>query len=139
MIAEMGGLGKGSGGRTRAIQVRVRPGESSAKLTLVGYGGTLAFPPPQITYDDYRQFAFCEFQALLPAWLRMSQNQATGYGGTCYGDSGGPAFWTQPDGTEILVGVTSWGDAQCVPSAFNHRVDIPERLSFIQQQIAALD
>jgi len=81
-------------------------------------------PPPKITYKDYRQFAESEFQALLKAWLRMSQNRATGDGGTCYGDSGGPAFWTEPDESEILVGITSWGDVPCVPSAFNYRVDI---------------
>ena len=65
------------------------------------------------------------------SWLRMSQNQATGNGGTCYGDSGGPAFWTDTHGTEILVGITSWGDAMCVAAGFNHRVDIPDTLDFI--------
>jgi secreted trypsin-like serine protease len=117
----------------------LRQGSEEAEFTLVGYGGTLSSPPPQITYDDYRQYAFSEFQALLPAWLRMSQNQATGDGGTCYGDSGGPAFWTEADGTEILVGVTSWGDAQCVSSAFNYRVDIPQTLGFIDDVIDSLE
>jgi secreted trypsin-like serine protease len=114
-------------------------GKTKAKFTLVGYGGTLQWPPPEVTYDDQRQFAVSEYRALLKAWLRMSQNQAAGDGGTCYGDSGGPAFWTQPDGTEILVGVTSWGDVPCVASAFNYRVDIPETLSFIDEVIAGLD
>jgi secreted trypsin-like serine protease len=109
-----------------------------AKFTLVGYGGTLDWPPPAISYDDQRRFAESEYRTLLKSWLRMSQNQATGDGGTCYGDSGGPAFWTQPDGTEILVGVTSWGDAQCVASAFNYRVDIADTLDFIEDVIADL-
>ena len=69
----------------------------------------------------------------------MSQNQATDDGGTCYGDSGGPAFWMKPDGTEILVGVTSWGDASCVSSAFNYRVDIPDTLGFIDSIFSDLD
>jgi secreted trypsin-like serine protease len=69
----------------------------------------------------------------------MSQNQATGDGGTCYGDSGGPAFWTQEDGTEVLVGITSWGDVPCVSAGFNYRVDIPETLDFIADVIAGLD
>jgi secreted trypsin-like serine protease len=69
----------------------------------------------------------------------MSQNQATGDGGTCYGDSGGPALWTESAGTEILVGVTSWGDANCVATGFNYRVDIPETLSFINDVIADLE
>ncbi len=112
-------------------------GKQKAKFTLVGYGGTLEWPPPEITYDDEKQHSVSEYRALLKAWLRMSQNQATGDGGTCYGDSGGPAF-REPngaDGTEILVGITSWGDIPCVASAFNYRVDIPETLDFIEDVI----
>ncbi len=117
---------------------QLRQGSEGADFTLVGYGGTLDWPPPDITYYDQRQFAVSEYLALLKSWLVMSQNQATGDGGTCYGDSGGPAFWTEPDGTEILVGITSWGDAQCVASAFNYRVDIPETLGFIDDMISSL-
>jgi len=113
-------------------------GSDGAKFTVVGYGGLLDWPPPQISYDDYRRFAGSEYQTLLKAWLRMSQNQATCDGGTCFGDSGGPAFWTEPDGTEILVGITSWGDANCVASGFNYRVDIPDTLDFINDVIADL-
>ena len=69
----------------------------------------------------------------------MSQNQAICDGGTCFGDSGGPAFWTEPGGSEILVGITSWGDANCVATGFNYRVDIPETLSFIDSVIADLE
>ena len=118
---------------------KLRQGSNGAKFTLVGYGGTLDWPPPDIYYEDQRQFAVSEYQTLLKAWLRMSQNQATGDGGTCFGDSGGPAFWAEPDGSEIIVGITSWGDAQCVASAFNYRVDIPETLDFIESVIADLE
>ena len=116
----------------------LQQGGDRAKFTLVGYGGSLDWPPPEIYYDDYRQFAVSEYRELLKAWLRMSQNKATDDGGTCYGDSGGPAFWTNPDGEEILVGITSWGDVPCVSSAFNYRVDIPETLDFIDEVIANL-
>lgn len=118
---------------------KLKHGQERATFTLVGYGATLDWPPPDIYYEDQRQFAVSEFRALLKSWLRMSQNQATGDSGTCYGDSGGPAFWTEPDGTEILVGVTSWGDSACVSSAFNYRVDIPETLDFIDDVIGNLD
>lgn len=117
---------------------KLRQGSTGAKFTVVGYGGTLHWPPPDITYEDYRQFAVSEYQTLLKAWLKMSQNRATDDGGTCFGDSGGPAFWTEPDGTEILVGITSWGDAQCVASGFDYRVDIVETLSFISSVIDGL-
>jgi hypothetical protein len=111
-------------------------GSDKAKFTVVGYGGTLYWPPPEITYDDRRQFAVSEYRALMDAWLRLSQNQAAGDGGTCFGDSGGPVFWTDPDtGEEILVGITSWGDANCVSAAFNYRVDIPSTLDFIESVV----
>jgi secreted trypsin-like serine protease len=115
-------------------------GKEKAKFTVVGYGGTLDWPPPDIYYEDQRQSAESEYRALLKAWLRISQNQATGDGGTCYGDSGGPAFWTDPEtGVDTLVGITSWGDAQCVASGFNYRVDIPETLSFVADVIADVE
>jgi hypothetical protein len=120
--------------------LKPKRGEDRAKFTLVGYGGSLDWPPPDIYYDDYRQFAKSEYRALLKSWLRMSQNQATGDGGTCYGDSGGPSFWKDPEtGVETLVGITSWGDVPCVASAFNYRVDIPDTLDFIDEVIADLD
>lgn len=115
---------------------KLRQGSNGAKFTMVGYGGILDWPPPDITYDDQRQFSMSEYQALLKSWLRLSQNRATGDGGTCYGDSGGPAFWTEPDGTEILVGITSWGDANCIAAGFNYRVDIPDTLDFIANVIS---
>ncbi|MDY6856322.1 MAG: trypsin-like serine protease [Thermodesulfobacteriota bacterium] len=114
---------------------KLRQGSKGAKLIVVGYGGALEWPPPVIIYDSRRRFAESEYQTLLKSWLRLSQKQATGDGGTCYGDSGGPAFWTEPNGIQILVGITSWGDAVCVASGFNYRVDIQETLDFISSVI----
>mgnify|MGYP001823756928 CR=1 FL=1 len=103
-----------------------------AIFTVVGYGGQLdEWPPPDIEYYGKRQFAESEYLVLRPVWLHLSQNLNRDNGGTCFGDSGGPAFWSHDDGTEILVGITSWGDAQCVASGFYYRVDIPETLGFI--------
>ena len=111
---------------------KLRKGKEEADFTVVGYGATLYWPPPKFTSESKRQYAESEYQALLKSWLRMSQNQATGDGGTAYGDSGGPAFWTDPDtGEEILVGITSWGDVPCVASGFNYRVDTSDTLKFI--------
>ena len=118
---------------------KLRQGSNGAKFTVVGYGGTLAWPPPDITYEDQRQFAVSEYQALLKSWLRMSQNHATGDGGTCGGDSGGPAFWTDEERTEILVGITSWGDVNCIAMGFNYRVDTSDTLGFIESVITGLD
>ena len=45
-----------------------------------------------------------------PGWLRISMNPATGNGGTCYGDSGGPNFLGH---TDIVAATTITGDAIC--------------------------
>jgi secreted trypsin-like serine protease len=113
----------------------LRPGGPDAPtFTLVGYGGTLSWPPPEQEYDDMRRIAYSEYVSLTKPWLHMSQLSLKGDGGTCFGDSGGPAFWVDDEGNEIVVGVTSWGDAQCVATSFNYRVDVPEILQWIYDQ-----
>ncbi len=41
--------------------------------------------------------------------LQMTETPA----GTCFGDSGGPAFWPANQPSEAVVGITSWGDDFC--------------------------
>jgi len=118
----------------------LRPGGPDAPtFTLVGYGGMLSWPPPEQTYDDMRRVAHSEYVALTKPWLHMSQLSLKGDSGTCFGDSGGPAFWEDGQGNEIVVGVTSWGDAECVATSFNYRVDTADSLAFIQSVIDGLD
>jgi secreted trypsin-like serine protease len=95
----------------------------------------MVWPPPQFCYaDGVRRLANPRYKNLRAAWLNLLQNQAPGIqaGGVCYGDSGGPVFWTNDDGTETLVGITSWGDANCVANANYYRVDIPDTMDFIE-------
>jgi hypothetical protein len=116
-------------------------GPNRADFITVGYGATLDWPPPVINYFVFvRQYAESGYRALLPAWLNLSQNQATGDGGSCFGDSGGPVFW-HDQGTEedILVGITSWGDPHCISPSFNYRVDIQETLGFIESVLSNLE
>lgn len=116
----------------------LRTGPEGAKFTMVGYGGTLNWPPPEIYYEDYRQVSTSEYIALTKPFLHLSQNINKGDGGTCFGDSGGPAFYTTQDGTQIVVAVVSWGDAQCISTGFNYRVDIADSLNFINGVIDGL-
>jgi len=87
------------------------------QFTSVGYGGQEAVNQPGrpvIGYLDPRDYAVSALNAVGPSYLRLSQNPATGDGGTCYGDSGGPNFLgagsTQ---TDIIAGITITGDALC--------------------------
>jgi len=114
-------------------------GPDKPPFTVVGYGGSLSWPPPEITYEDERQVAFSEYRALSGPWLHLSQNSKLDNGGTCFGDSGGPTFYEDEEGNETLVGITSWGDAQCVATGFYYRVDIPQTLDFVNSVIAELE
>jgi len=103
------------------------------KFTVVGYGAMLAWPPPLMINSDFkRRYAESEYRALLPAWLRLSQNHATDDEGTCFGDSGGPAFYTDSAENRIIVGTISWGDPNCISTGFNYRTDITETMEFIE-------
>ena len=110
------------------------------KFTMVGYGQLAEWPPPVLTSELVRRVAESEYVALTPTNLHLSQHLSensrwdTRDGGTCYGDSGGPAFWTEGD-TEVLVAVTSTGDAQCIATGLYYRVDTPGSLDFIAEYI----
>lgn len=118
-------------------------GKNATTFVAVGYGIQELEPPRFHDYDGLRRTSVTQFQALLKPWLRLSQVHANENGkftgGSCSGDSGGPGFWKQPDGSEILVGIESWGDAPCVATAFKYRVDTEGSLDFIADVIASLE
>ena len=63
-----------------------------------------------------------------------------GVGGTCSGDSGGPAFWIDPatgEHTNIVVAVNSYGIApNCNGNDYQFRTDTAAALDFIAQYYA---
>jgi hypothetical protein len=68
--------------------------------------------------------------ALQPTWLGLLMNSAaTGQGGDCYGDSGGPKF-LEGDPTTIYAIVVT-GDMNCRATSWNWRLDTPEARSFL--------
>ena len=116
------------------------PGQGGTPFTIVGYGGTLDWPPPAvIPADGLRRFAYSDFAALTPGWLYKLENPATGNGGNVLGDSGGPAFWVDADGTLINVALTGHGGPNCVGTNVAWRVDIPATLDFITWVLAQVD
>jgi hypothetical protein len=108
-----------------------------SKFTVAGYGiqqrqvgGGQPFYPD----DTYRRYAVESFDALNDAWLRLSQNPATGDGGGCYGDSGGPNFLGGgPDETSIIAAITITGDAVCRSTNVVYRMDSPVARAFLGQ------
>ena len=77
-----------------------------------------------------RMYAFSTFNALNPAFLRLSQNTSTGDGGTCFGDSGGPNFFNYR-GTQLLAAITITGDAVCRATNVVYRVDTVAARQFL--------
>lgn len=108
-----------------------------AKFTAAGYGsGEVVNQPggPVNPYYDVREYSVSSLDAINPAWLRLSQNAATGDGGTCYGDSGGPNFiGAGSTETTVLAGTTITGDAFCKSTNVVYRLDTPAARAFLSQ------
>jgi len=77
-----------------------------------------------------RMFSFSTFNALSVAYLRLSQNPATGDGGTCYGDSGGPTF-LDVAGTRTIVAIMITGDSVCRSTNVTYRLDTASARAFL--------
>jgi hypothetical protein len=109
---------------------------SSQTFTSVGYGAYEVTNTPgghQYLYNDVRMVATGTLNATNPTWLRISMNPATGNGGTCYGDSGGPNFL----GTSNIVAATTiTGDAVCRSTNVDYRLDTSSARSFLSGYLA---
>jgi hypothetical protein len=114
--------------------------KEGAYFTSVGYGRSLAsWPPAELVSGRIRQVAESEYVALTKVWLHVSQKAVFDESGTCFGDSGGPSFWVDGDGNEFVVAVTSTGDAQCIATGLNYRVDVEETLDWIYGEMAKIE
>ena len=104
-------------------------------FTSVGYG--IQEPttgPGGITHEFpmERWYAAGQFSALNDVWLRIAQTQATGDGGTCSGDSGGPQFLgAGAIETPIQVSITITGDVECFATNVDYRLDTPQARAFL--------
>ena len=122
-------------------QLAAQNGLKGAIFTPVGYGvqnrvvgGGVPFfqdvnPVP-------RMFAFSSFNALNPAYIRLSQNPSKGDGGTCFGDSGGPNF-LNVNGQQVLAAITITGDSVCRATNVDYRTDTSSAQAFFAYVNAA--
>lgn len=107
----------------------------SQTFTSVGYGAYEVTNSPgghQYLYNDVRMVAIGTLNAINKTWLRISMNPATGNGGTCYGDSGGPNFL---GGTNIIAAITITGDAVCRSTNVVYRLDTESARAFLSQYV----
>ena len=110
------------------------------KFTVVGYGGQEPVNQPGgpvIGYLDTREFSVASLNSINPTWLRLSQNQATGDSGACYGDSGGPNFLGAGAAeTNIVAGTTITGDVFCKATNVIYRTDTASARNFLSHFVS---
>jgi hypothetical protein len=101
----------------------------------VGYGSSASRTgPPSFGWDGKRNMSKSEFMGLQPTWLGLLMNtSATGEGGDCYGDSGGPKFVDGNPNT-IYATVTT-GDYPCRATTWDWRLDTPEARTFLARYV----
>ena len=78
-------------------------------------------------WDPTRRYAEQTANSLSGAWFTLSMNQATGDGGTCYGDSGGPHFLG-----DVVVSITVTGDVFCKATDKTYRLDTQAAQDFLR-------
>ena len=110
-------------------------GLQNTVFTAVGYGlqNRVTGGGPPFFQDRNpvpRMYAFSSFNSLNGGYLRLSQNPATGDGGTCFGDSGGPNF-LNVNGTRTLVAITITGDSVCRSTNVDYRLDTSMARAFL--------
>lgn len=102
---------------------------SKTLFTVVGYGTEVRKPdegpqkPTPMSYPLIRRVTTSPGQKLTPQILQLNgnPNDVHGGGGTCFGDSGGPAFLKGQ-----IIAVTSYGyTANCRYLGGYQRIDIP--------------
>jgi hypothetical protein len=101
----------------------------------VGYGsGASLKGGPSFPYDGLRNVSLSRFMALQPNWLGLLMNtSATGQGGDCYGDSGGPKFLESDPTTVLAIVVT--GDTPCRATTWDYRLDTPSARAFLGEYL----
>jgi hypothetical protein len=101
--------------------------------TAVGYGAVRATNrqgPQSLQAGWRREQADQHLLSVTKAWATFSMNLATGNGGTCFGDSGGPHF-----SGDVVVSITVTGDAVCKASDKTYRLDTPWARAFLADYV----
>jgi hypothetical protein len=115
--------------------VAAQNGLRGHSFTNVGYG---VVPNdrgrPAFDFDGLRRRSTSPFKGLTDAYLFLHmRTDATGEGGSCFGDSGSPKFFAPAGepGANLAVALTFGGDAVCRAHNYNQRLDIPSVRGFL--------
>jgi len=109
---------------------------SDAIFYNVGYGTSATRTGvPGFSFDGRRYVSQSEFMGLQKYWLGLLMNtSATGLGGDCYGDSGGPKFLTTNPG--VVYATVTTGDYNCRATTWDYRTDTDDARAFLGRFVA---
>jgi Trypsin len=110
----------------------------TASWTAVGYGTSeAARGPGGHTHPGggTRMQAPEGFNSLTKTWVKLDMHEAHGFGGACYGDSGGPNFVVL-GGVSILASTTITGDTPCYATNVTWRLDTPVSRAFLDDFVS---
>ncbi|HJQ10997.1 MAG TPA: trypsin-like serine protease [Gemmatimonadaceae bacterium] len=112
-------------------QLKASGAINSLTFVNVGYGtSSTQTGIPGFPYDGQRSYSYSEFMGLQPTWLGLlMNNSATGLGGDCYGDSGGPKFIN--GNSNMIVATVTTGDYNCRATTWDWRLDTPDARGFL--------
>jgi hypothetical protein len=109
-------------------------------LTSVGYGVNDMYPEQISLRTRYQAQSFLInlINATTDGWNIMASNNPGQWvgseeyttGGTCFGDSGGPVFLGGSE-SDLIVGITSFGNSACAGADYSYRVDIQDSRDFL--------
>jgi V8-like Glu-specific endopeptidase len=106
-----------------SIWVNVGYGVSATQTGIPGFG-----------YDGKRNVSESRYMGLQQYWLGLLMNtSATGLGGDCYGDSGGPKFLTTNPG--VVYATVTTGDYNCRATTWDYRTDTDDARAFLGQYV----
>lgn len=111
-------------------------GLQNRRFEIVGYGRQAIVPTPFGQNDWVRYYGETTLTNTRNVYtdgynfqFSNSPGRGNGSGGTCFGDSGGPAFLS---GTNTVAAITSYGiTPNCTGTDYSYRTDIAETLNFV--------
>jgi hypothetical protein len=111
-----------------------RGGLTKSLFDSVGYGWMAHFERGPVSYEEppARMVSVSRFAGLTKTELGLLANPDAGFGGGCYGDSGGPVL---PHGSDTVVGMTNGGDPLCRAKVTPNRLDIPIARAFFRDHV----
>jgi hypothetical protein len=110
-------------------RLATRGGLTGSLWDTVGYGWMATFKRGPVQYHEppARMLSISRYAGLTETELGLLANPDAGFGGACYGDSGGPVL---RHGSDTVVGMPGGGDPLCRAKVTPTRLDVPAARAF---------